>query len=388
MSFRMGTVCVWLLLGAAVLAVCTSVHGAQDPVRNDEFFAIGRSVVSGGNVAEARKAALSDAILKGMEDFLVRAVGVEAVAARFPRFLEDFLPGAREQIETYNLVAEHQTETHYTAFVRVRVNENLLMAKLKDMGILEAERIPITILFMVSEHDRERATCWWQDPYAPSALSPTELAIHNAFQSRGFSPINRTQGVPETDLDERMRSAELSDALVRRWGTLFSADVVLFGRTEILPHKEVALTLKACAVKEGAFVSGGSESRRIEGVGEGTESILGVLGQLAESAAARMAPAIVEHATPVEERIQKLTVELRGVTSYREFGLFRTFLKQRIAGVRSVTQKRIRKNSIRMEVEIQGDTTNFVTNVLDSEDLPFMLQSEEAEEGILVFVLQ
>ena len=58
-----------------------------------------------------------------------------------------------------------------------------------------------------------------------------------------------------------------------------------------------------------------------------------------------------------------------------------------VAGVNSVRQIRVRKNSISIAVEFQGERSEFVQRVLNHEKLPFAINLDKTEEGGLAFTV-
>jgi len=57
-------------------------------------------------------------------------------------------------------------------------------------------------------------------------------------------------------------------------------------------------------------------------------------------------------------------------------------------GVKSVRQIRVRKNSISIAVEFQGDRYRFLDRVLNHENLPFHLNIAETEEGNILLKVE
>ena len=59
-----------------------------------------------------------------------------------------------------------------------------------------------------------------------------------------------------------------------------------------------------------------------------------------------------------------------------------------VLGVQSVRQVRVRKDSITIEVEFQGDRYRFLDSVLNHENLPFPLNLAETQEGNILLKLE
>ena len=93
------------------------------PVKN-EILAIGTAKVQKGNLAQAKSDAISDALVKGVEYYILRRLGSEGAANNFRRIIYEITPSAREKIENFNILVEDQTEEEYQVLIRLRVNES------------------------------------------------------------------------------------------------------------------------------------------------------------------------------------------------------------------------------------------------------------------------
>ena len=108
------------------------------PVEN-EILAIGTAKVQKGNLAQAKDAAISDALVKGVEYYILRRLGSEGVANNFRRIIYEITPSAREKIENFNILVEDQTEEEYQVLIRLRVNEKVIDKSLRDAGVVVAQ---------------------------------------------------------------------------------------------------------------------------------------------------------------------------------------------------------------------------------------------------------
>ncbi len=377
---------VFFLLWCFFIVTTLSFAGTGE--KPNEVLAIGSSVVVGGNLALAKERAISQALKKGVENYLLRRLGSLDTLNNFQRLAQEIIPRAKEEIENFNILAEYQIIDQYKILVRLKINEKVIDDKLREAGIILTEGPPIKVLFLVSETKGGAVTYWWKDPGSPSALGPTELVLHNVFQRRGFSPINRTLGVPETQFSDDMRSFNLNDNDILRWGKLFTASVVIYGQTGINEEEGVSINLKAFDVKQGIMVSQELQVELIEKGPDGNEDIITLLEKIVSGLVDRMAPAIFRMAAVDHEKAQHIEITLIGLNNYRQFRIFRDFLKRDVAGVKSVKQIRVRRNSISIAVEFQGDKYRFLDCVLNHENIPFPLSLSETEEGKILLKVE
>jgi hypothetical protein len=365
-------------------------HSAEALKKSEgtEILAIGTGAIHGGNLAQAKEKALSQALMKGMEDYLVRRLGREGMVNNFQRLVQEIIPGARDGIENFHILAENRTEDAYKILVRIRINKKVIEEKLRIAGLVTMEGPAIRVLFMISETQEGQTRYWWKDPEEPSAMSAIELILHNAFQERGFSLINRQVNIPEVEFSDEMRSTDLTDENILTWGKLFSADVVIRGRTGIIDDKEVFLTLKAMSVNEGHLICQGMHIEPIETVPDGSAKISEALKKLANYLASKLTPAIFQAAGLGHKKTHILDVTLTGLKNYGQFVDFRNFLRKEVPGIKSVRQTRVRKNSISIEVEFEGDENKFIASVLNHENLPLLLDFSRTEDGKILLEVE
>ncbi|MBW1849909.1 MAG: hypothetical protein JRJ15_00455 [Deltaproteobacteria bacterium] len=362
--------------------------GASKKSDGNQILAIGTSVIRKENLAKAKKNAISQALMKGIEDYLVRRLGSEGMVNNFQRLVHEIIPVARENIENFHILAEDQTGDVYKILVRLKINKKVIDEKLRRAGLVSIKGPATKMLFMISEADERGTRYWWKYPEDASAMSSIELALHNAFQDRGFSPINRRVNIPEAEFSEDMRSSDLSADAILTWGKLFSADVVICGRTKVMDEEDVSLTLKAIDVIKGSLIYQGMHIEPILKDPEGNAQMIETLKRLVNHLAIRLTPAIVKAAGPARKESIVLEATLTGLKTYRQFIDFRNFLRKDVTGVKSVKQTRVRKNSISFEIEFEGDGNKFLERVMNHENLPLLLDFNRTEDEKIIFEVQ
>ena len=209
---------LWLSLAPAAMGAKTA---------ENEILAIGTATIKEGNLAQAKESAISDALTKGVENYLLHRLGSEGVVNNFNRIIYDILPRAKVKVENFNILLEDQTGEEFKVFIKLRVNEKVIDEKLREAGVVVTDGPPIETLY--------------------------------------------------------------------------------------------------------------------------------------------------------------LDITLKGLSSYKQFRVFRDFLRRDVSGVKSVRQTRVRKDAISIAVEFEGDRKSFVERILNHENLPFLvkLEKDEGEEEIL-----
>jgi len=361
---------------------------AGETPKQSELLAIGDAAVVKGNSALAKNTAITQALMKGVEDYIVHLLGSQRAVNHFERVTEEIIPAAREEIENFHILAEQQVNGRYKVLLRLRVNEEVIQEKLQSAGILLAETPRINVLFLVSESRDGDMSYWWKDTEGDRSLSPVELALHNVFQGRGFNPINRTLNPPGVDRVDGLTSPALQDKDVVNWGRLFSADVVIFGECNINGGKEISLTLKALDVSQGIQVCQESAAEQIMQASGDGDSLIAALEGMVNRVAAALCPCIKGRFVSDGGKIHPLIVTLAGMKMPKEFWRFSDFLKEEVMGVTSVIPSRIKSNTMSATVEFQGDRNTFINRVLSHPKRPFPLRLDPTENDAVVFNLE
>jgi len=376
----------FLLTALSIIFLCVPVGDSHGKINQTEILVIGAGKILKGNVAAARKKAISEALKKGVEEYLARYLGSEGMTNNFPRLVNEVIPGATEEVENFHILAEDQAGEYYKLLVRIKVNERMMEERLRETGLVLMEGPPLSILFLVSGEDiseEGKISYWWKEPDSNSGLSNTELALHRVFEERGFSPVNRLD-LPQEGYSPEMIRLDLTDESAIRWGKLFSADVVIVGRSEIIGGETVRVILKALNTAEEVMIYQDIQTDRVNEIDEGSGQIIGTIERAINGIAARLGPEIIRAVERSEPGVSKLKVELRGLKSFEQFRRFREFLLREVEGVTSVIQSRIKGSSITVLVEFLGQKERFLDILLGHEDFPFLAGLSRTETGEIV----
>jgi len=351
----------------------------------DEILVIGTGRIIDGNKADAKARAISEALLKGVERFLARHLGSKGMINNFPRIINDILPGAKEEVENFNILAEAQIGRDYMILMRLKVNEKMMEKKLRKVGLTLVEGPSVKILFMVSQIGltNGEALYWWKDPEKNYALTSTELSLHRIFSERGFHPFNRLMNLPEGEYPDEMRTLELSDESAFRWGSLFSADVVVYGKCEVEDGREVSILLKALSIENGRMICRDMQTEIINENAD-KEQIIRSLDNVIYRIAGRMSPVIINASEKLQSNFNQIEVVIKGLRNFRQLREFEGFLREEIKGVNSVRQVRVGGNFISIMVEFSGNVTEFQETVFNHESVPFQAEVNQDKEGRLI----
>lgn len=372
---------------AIILVFAISLPSAEAQVETDpdqgQTLVIGSGDIIDANVSEARSMAISDALIKGVEAYLVGLLSRQDMIDHFPRLLQDVIPKAKECIANYYILTEERIDNHYKVLVRVKVNDKVMEEGLREIGVELIDRPPVKVLFLVYqvEYPEGKLLYWWQAPEADFVLSPIELALHNVFEARGFYPVNRLLNVPDGIYSSEMNTLELTDEDAVAWGRLFSADVVIRGRCKVIQGKEIELELEALHVESGSLIDWGIEVEEMEETPADVDQVVEIIERLVNKVAARLGPRILNTLQSKETTLNQLELVLQGVSNFKQFRVFKDFLENRITGVESVKQTRIKDNAMYISVEYFGDEKRFLDMISTQESLPFATDVTKTEDG-------
>ena len=218
-------------------------------------------------------------------------------------------------------------------------------------------------------------------------MTPTELALHRVFQEHGFSPINRLVSLPEENYSPDMKTLDLSDEDAIIWGRLFSADVVIRGRCEIIEENMVSVSLIALD-KEKGFIYQDNQTEKADKASGGMEQFIQTIEKAVNKIAARMVPLVIKAIQIPEVKPNQLEITLKGLRNFKQFREFRDFLKKEMKEVKSVKQTRVRADSITISVEFTGDEDKFLEMVLNHENLPFEAEMSKTDKEEIIIKIR
>jgi hypothetical protein len=367
---------------------------SQQKADDKEIMVIGTSKVIDGNMADARNNAISDALLKSVEDYLTLYLGSQMMISNFPRLINEVIPNSGDEIENFHILAEDNTGKQYKILVRVKINESLMEEKLREIGIIMMEDLPLKILLLISQKiDREgEVQYWWNDPESNSPLTSTELILFRVLQERGFNPVNRLLSIPDGEYSTDMRNLELTNEGAIEWGRIFSSDVAILGKSEILGDEMVFLNLKVFDIINGTLIG---QDIRVEPIDyddyqdTGTEErYLDTLEKATNRLITQLSPVIINSFKVVEEEINLFEIEVRGLKNFEQLRVFNDFIEGEIIGVKSILPRKIKRNSITLLIEFSGDKDSFLRKVKENPHFPLTAGISSVEEGGVVFEIR
>lgn len=371
---------LWIYLFCLILVSTAWAQGEGKEGR--DILVIGTGLVVDENLARARSTAVTDALNKAVEQYILRRLGMQGTISHFPRLVQDVISTENREIETFTIIAEERVARTLKALVRVRINERVMDQRFREHALVITREKPMNVVFLVSqvEHPEARVSYWWASPEDRIPLSATELALHQAFEDLGFFAANRLMRSLEGRYGAEMTAPDLSPDEALKWGEVFSVPVVILGRCEVVGNKEVHLSLLAAGTGSRMVIGQDSQSEIAS-----DEGIARVMERAARSIALRLGPAIRKAVESREIKTSRIEIMVRGLRSYRELKIIKEALEREVEGVNSVTQSSLGGDFVRLMVDFSGSRQEFVDRLSERQTLPFAKDAESKEDEPLIF---
>jgi hypothetical protein len=184
-----------------------------------------------------------------------------------------------------------------------------------------------------------------------------------------------------------MRKLDLTDEDAIEWGRIYSSDVVIVGKSEVIENEMVSVSIKSIDVKKRIVINEDFQKELINQYDNEKEQVMDALARAINTIVTRLSPAIISSFEKTD-KVSLIDVELRGIRSLDQLINFSNFLKKDIDGVKAVVEKRIKANSVNLTVEFSGDETTFFYRVKDHEGFPFIWGLNQKDGDGLIIELQ
>ena len=369
----------------ALFFLCLSTAWAQGEEKgaSRDILVVGTAQVVEENVARARTAAVGDALNKGVEQYLLQALGDRGAVRHFGRVVRDLISTDNREVEKFTILAEERVGRHYKVLVRTRINERMMAERFREHGISLVPVRPVNVLFLVGqvEQPENRVAYWWTAPEARMPLSVAELALHRVFEESGFLAVNRLAMSLEGRYGPAMTAPDLDFEEVLRWGELFSVPVLFQGRCEIIEQREVHLFIEALGVEQGRVIGRESRSEIAEGSREG---LMLALEKATREIALSLGPSVRKALESDTAGASRIEVVVKGLRSFRDLRGVMEALEKEVEGVQSARQTSVAGDSVGLLVEFSGPRHEFVRRIAGRPTLPFLIDDAVMEDEVVV----
>ncbi len=192
---------------------------------------LGKRTIVNGNLPQAKKAAISDALYQSVERVVLDMLSPADITANLDLLYGQVLSDTEHYVETYRVLAEVERDGQYMVAVEAAVNAPDLEAVFTRTGILYTDKTTPSILLLISEqsYNEVLARYWWGKNPLPYA-SFAEGALIDALEKKGFNLVGKGPDRPNLEslgiafdfVHDSMGALKLAGAL--------KADILVMGR--------------------------------------------------------------------------------------------------------------------------------------------------------------
>jgi len=355
-----------------------------------DILSLGEGRIKGNNVADARKEAISDALKKGVMEYLYQYLGLQGMVSNFSILINNIIPDAADKIENYYIVAEEKNGENYSILAQVKINEKLMEQQLKEMGIFRVETNSIKVLFMVSQENisGKEVLFWWNNPEGNPALTTAEIKLNNIFRQQGFLPVDIATNFSIENISEDMKLLDISNEAIMKWGKAFSADVIVKGSCKITANNTIILDLTSINAADGKTICRGSQTEQMNLSESNEDRLMNALEKIINNIAIQFGPEIIKSFKKKEETKNNILITLKNVNNLKEVSVLKKFLEENFSDIKSVIQSRIKGNSMDLSIDYIGIKDAFINKFKSYKGWPFQFTITDGEGGGLVLNIE
>ncbi len=331
----------------------------DDELRTAE--ASGVSIISGGNVATARDAALADALRKAVEQAVGTLISSETMVENYQVLNDNVYTKSQGYVRDYKVISEGQEQNTYRLTVRALVSPVDIKNDLDALGILQMRVEKPRVLFMIAEQSlgEKKFTFWWDRHVAAgevTAMLAAENSLKEIFINKGFHVVDVSGSEDKITVSNAYRVADLSSEGARQIGRKLNAEIVVKGKAMAKEGPRMAgspvaaynadITADVVRVDDGVVLassSGHGASRHISDVTGSSEAI--------KRASEDVADKLVTQIIAKWSKGSTVTLRLTGVTDYKRLTEFKNLLRAQVRGVSAVYQRRVEGTEAVIEIE-------------------------------------
>ena len=352
----------------------------------DERIVTGTGRIVNENIALARNNAISQAFSKALEGYLIQRIGPYDMANNFQRLDKEILSKTKEKIQDYQIISEFNTNRYVKILMKVRINKAIFEKELEKMKLSEIDTIQTGVLLLVSEkRENLPAIYWWGDPANQTSLTQTELFLSQALEKNGFRVISRPFFPPQESYDESMLHVTLSNEAAVKWGQLLSAQIVIAGEANLYETSKASVFFKAIKVMDGTVIS---QSYREGALNSNLTNNQTAIELAINNWANDAISYIIETAQPTQKAVNRIFIKIEGLKELREFLYFKAFLRTNFPEIQSVLEKSLKKDSVKVSVEVKGDSKGLAEKVLNHPKRPFSFEINELSDQGFTLVIK
>ena len=332
----------------------------------------GISRIVKSNTAKARKNTINDALKKAVEQVIGTLLSGETIEQHSETLNDSIYSHAKGYIQNFKVLSEKVTGNLYQVTVQATIAPEILKNELTKLGLIISSKNLPKIIIMVSENNSKTddPQYWWGK--RSDKLTVTGQILAARFLEKGFVVINHLSGIEANSIPQEYRNDSLSNEVIKEIGSLFGADLVIYGKalasfmdfttnTDIVTA-QADISLKAINTSDGKLVATAINHESAVHLSDyyaGAEA----LKKATEAMSERFLTKIVKSWRKSESKGNAIKMVVSGIKSYIDFMNFKDILQNKVRGVSGVSQRGFSSGVATLNVELEGSAQNLADNL-------------------------
>jgi hypothetical protein len=369
---------------AAPLALLLS----STPSRGDDLVqqeATGQAAILNGDKPAAREKAIQDALRQAVQMAVGTQVTSNTEVQDFQTKLDTVLNHSSGFVRKYDILKEGLDGDVVQVTIRAQVGMGELNKDLEAVGLLLSRKnMPRTMVLIAEQNigmDAPHAV-WLRGPAMMAALTATDLRIGETvlideLKNAGFGQIIDPEVATTKAATVSGLTTEVTGTQARKIGSLTGAEVIIIGQVKAISRGEVDFGgngrsgFKSCTASiSGKAVT--TDNGDILGTSESTQQHMGRDDQSCGKEAIKKATKVfaADLAKKIIARWKKdvsggneVHVTVKGITSIKQAGEFRSALTTFVRGVKDVKQRSYQAGVAELDVTLVGSTDQFAEEI-------------------------
>jgi len=330
---------------ASALAAAAILLYAQSPAQQSSFTVAGTAEVKDGNYAEAKAQGLIDAYQKALTQGLAQTLGEKTFQDKKTLIEQHFFQDPSKFVNRYRILSEDFSGDSYSVNAEVELSIDKIQIELVQAGLDRAKSQSLVLAVVQEENDKYQSS--WLASSPGQSLAEKLLALE--IQRWGYRLVK-----PEPILDPQKIDKYLSDKLWQsQLGDRRNARFLVLGEEKLITEKKEEASSSKALLKTseeagtGIYAAAASIKITVVDLDSGEKQVLPLIEQSAadnelaearakatELAVRQALPEIslaldrlTRKARPLEDKAQKIMLEVQGVESYFQYQELITGLK-------------------------------------------------------------
>ncbi len=323
------------------------------------------------NPAAARDSAINDALRKAVEKAVGAVISAQTISENYTVLSDRVYSKTNGYIRSYDIISDDPGADLYRVQVKAEVAQAQIKDDLSALGLLLSIKNMPRVMVMVAEQNigQEYFIYWWrhwgaaagQDAKAGDAnLTVVENVLLRELGKKGFNVVDPSVASGSISIPQAYRVVSLTNNAIKEIGTLFNADLVIYGKAaaklkgSVLNSSMLSSTanisLRAVNTDDGRIIASDTAS----GAGVHPDRITSgvrALTQATETIADSLLDQITDRWSSDVSSGGLIQLSISGAVSYERLLAVKEALRENIRGVKNIYQRTFTAQNALLDVE-------------------------------------